>query len=77
MELSKEHKMSVVLFVCFILTNVHKRSMKKRQSFQQMLLEKLDIHGRKNKNKQTNKKNIKKKKNLDLIPIRKFTQIRE
>ena len=56
--------MSVVLFVCFILTNVHKRSMKKRQSFQQMLLEKLDIHGRKNKNKQTNKKNIKKKKKL-------------
>ena len=70
MELSKEHKMCLV---CFILTSVHEKSMKKRQSFQQMLLEKMDIHGRKNKaNKQTKRL----KKNLDFMPIRKFTQIR-
>ena len=68
MELSKEHKMCLV---CFILTSVHEKSMKKRQSFQQMLLEKIDIHGRKNKaNKQT--KRLKKKKKLRLHAYKKI-----
>ena len=46
--------------------------MKERQSFQQMLLEKMDIHGRKNiANKQT-KRLKKKKKHLRLHAYKKI-----